>query len=341
MCVIIYREPKTVIPFDNLKSACRVNADGMGLLAFDRGKLELRKYFLPKGNDPEILAKFFEDTKGLHVYAHLRYRTRGATDKSNVHPFGVLKAKKHGMDLQFMHNGTMSEFGTTDVCDSKDFVKKLLTPLTEKLSKAVDPELLIHDPTYKAILEKYAGKGSVFLLADSFGNHQIINYENGKLFDGWWASNEYSFNYYHREPKYYTSKDGYDWDPDQKIYTKKKDSPQTETKTVSLPAVPKSGTVTGRPFNDEIPFNTEAVNDKKEVASKPTVSPTLPKRERFIDVAKVNQLADVCGLSYEQIKDLVDEYPEEAALLIRDLIKELWDVDVAEHDEDDLMEDAA
>lgn len=343
MCVIIYRKPQITIPYDKLQSACLVNADGMGLLAFDRGKLELRKHFDKKGNDPDVLARFFEDTRDMHVYAHLRFRTRGATDKANVHPFGILKEKKHGMDLQFMHNGTLSDFGTADVCDSRDFTKKLLTPLCEKLLKAVEPEALIHDETFVSILNKYAGKASVFLLADSFGNHQIINYDEGKEFTGWWASNDYSFNRYHRTS--YTGGE-WVWDTQQQKYVR--GGVQPKTNTVSLASVP-GGTTAGtkettNTFNDEIPFNTEAANDKaetKEVATKPTTTPTLPTppattplRERFIDIAGLTHLAEVCSLSYTQIVDLVEEYPEEAAVLIRDLIKELWDEDVQANEAD-------
>lgn len=334
MCVIIYRKPGISIPHEKLESACKVNADGMGLLAFDRGKLELRKHFEPKGNDPDTLARFFEDTKDLHVYAHLRFRTKGATDKDNVHPFGVLKTKKHGMDLQFMHNGTLSDYGTDSICDSKDFTKKLLTPLCEKLLKAVGPEEVTLDPTLLAILEKYAGRGSVFLLADSLGNHQIVNYTVGKEFDGWWASNEYSFNRFHRTS--YTG-GAWEWDAKQQDYTRRPVQPKTNT--VSLAAVPTGTGAAKPPFDDEIPFNTEATNDKAEVAKKPTTTPTVPTntkaRERFIDVAGITGLADVCGLSYAQIQDLVDEYPEEAAMLIRDLIKELWDHDVNDNDENE------
>lgn len=330
MCVIIYRKPGITIPHEKLVSACHVNADGMGLLAFDRGKLELRKYFNPKGNDPDTLAKFLEDTKDLHVYAHLRYRTKGATDKENVHPFGVLKTKKHGMDLQFMHNGTLSDYGTDAACDSKDFARKLLTPLCEKLMAAVGPENITNDSTLLTILEKYAGKGSVFLLTDSFGNHQIVNYDVGKEFDGWWASNEYSFNRYHRSS--YTG-GAWGWDATAQDYVRRTVQPKATAVTVA--AVP-SGSGPGKaPFNDDVPFNTEKANDKaegKEVASKPITTPTVPTntkaRERFIDVAGITGLADVCGLSYPQIQDLVEEYPEEAAMLIRDLIKELWDHDV-------------
>lgn len=341
MCVIIHRAPNVIIPFDKLQSACIVNADGMGIVAYDRGKLELRKFYNPKGNDPEILQQHLDAAKDLHVYVHLRYRTKGPTDKSNVHPFGVLKSKKHGMDLQFMHNGTLSDYGTGDSCDSKHFAKSLLTPLSEKLLKAVEPDCLIHDKTYLEILGKYAGKSSVFLLADSFGNHQIVNYDCGKEFEGWWASNEYSFNRTHREPAsrtYYNYSKGYYLNGRWTDYER---SPQTDTnpqwgryateekKVVSLPPLPPEGTesVTDsrNAFNDEVPWK----EDVKEVAKKAPVSPTLPKRERFIDIAEITDLSEVCQLSRVHIEDLVEDYPEQAVLLIMDLLKELYDNDLA------------
>lgn len=344
MCVIIHRKPGVTIPFEKLKSACIVNKDGMGLVAFDRGKLEVRKFFETTGNNPDTLQKFLDDAKDLHVYAHLRYRTKGATDKENVHPFGVLTKKKHDIDVQFMHNGTLTDFGTKTDCDSKHFARTLLRPLSEKLMKAVGPEQLLHDSTMIAILEKYAGRSSVFLLTDSLGNHRIINYNEGKEFEGWWASNEYSFNRTHRETSYtggsyYSGRRSY-WDDDDKdtgnyqAWKPDKVSPQAETKPVSvapLPAAKPAGN-TKTPFNDEIPFPTKEKAEVKEVAKKP-VNPTLPKRERFIDVAQISDLADVCQLTSEDIKDLIDEYPEEAYMLIRDLIKELYDRDMENDDE--------
>lgn len=335
MCVIIYRKPGTTIPFNKLKSACIVNADGMGLVAIDRGKMELRKYFDKKGNSPDTLQKFLEDAKDLHVYAHLRYRTKGATDKSNVHPFGILKSKKHGIDLQFMHNGTLSDFGTNDVCDSKHFVKTFLAPLTERLLKAIDPNELLHDPVYKEILNKYAGRSSVFLLADNLGNHQIVNYDNGKEFDGWWASNEYSFNRYHRDKdegdRYYSygyyGRSAYrdsDWN-----YSRS--SPQNDKTPVSLAKVPVKALVvagdTRHPFNDEIPFETAKAEATKEVATSAPANPTLTGRERFTDIASISSLSDLVGLSREDVADMVDEYPEHTVILILDLLKELYDRD--------------
>lgn len=310
MCVIIYRKPGITIPYDKLKSACYVNADGMGIVTIDRGKMHLRKYFWDDGNDPDVLAKALEDNISCDSYIHLRFRTKGATDSSNVHPFGVLKEKKHGMDLQFMHNGTIPDFGTDADCDSKDFVKKILSPLSERLLRGMDKEELVNDPIYTALLQKYAGKGSVFLLADNFGNHNIINMDNGKQFEGWWTSNEYSFNRYHREPDY-TSARYYrdmDWETG-KV--------QAETKKPTVVALPPSKPEgdSKPPFNDDIPFETE------------NKGPVIPKRETFIEMAGLTSLADVCQLTNLQVQDLVEEAPEMASLLILDLLKELYDRD--------------
>lgn len=338
MCVIIYREPKVSIPFEKLVSACLVNADGMGIVSVDRGKLELRKYFFDKGNDPEVLAKALEDAKDLHTYVHLRYRTKGPKDKSNVHPFGVLKSKKHGLDIQFMHNGTLSSFGDTTNCDSKDFAKSILTPLSERFLQTVDKEELLLDKVYTNIIKQYAGTTSVFLMMDNLGNHNIFNMNNGKAFNGWWASNEYSFNRYHREPSttYYNSGRRTYWPDDDKddagwskMYGKHQAASEAESKpkvTVAALPSPKSGGDTTPPFNDEIPFDTAKAEAKAPIVI-PKDAPKLSLRDTFVEVAGLQQLSDVCNLSYTDICDLVDDYPEHAVLLIQDLLKELYDRD--------------
>jgi hypothetical protein len=340
MCVIIYRKPNVTIDFEKIESACKVNSDGMGLIAIDRGKLELRKFFTGKGNDPETVAKFLDEAKDLHVYAHLRYRTKGATDKENVHPFGVLKKAKHGIDVQFMHNGTLQDFGTEKWCDSKHFVKSLLTPLSEKLLKSMEPNELLHDDVYCTILEKYAGRGSVFLLADNEGGHRIINYDNGKEFDGWWASNEYSFNSFHRTPKkdegskYYSSSSY--WNNTGKGW--ERDWVQTENKKpVTVAAIPGPAATADK--DGEVPFDT-AKAEAKAIEVKLPPNPTVTKRETFVELAGITSLSDAVGLSNTEISDLVDEYPEHAVILILDLLKELYDRDNEYEDVADTREAA-
>jgi len=339
MCVIIYRKPNTVIDFEKLRSACTVNPDGMGLIAIDRGKLELRKHFTGKGNDPEVLQKFFDDSIDLDVYVHLRYRTKGATDKENVHPFGVLKKAKHGIDVQFMHNGTLTDFGTKEMCDSRHFTKTFLTPVAERFLPSLgEPGKLLHDPLYVSLLEKYAGRNSVFLLADNLGNHRIVNYDEGKEFDGWWASNEYSFNRFHREKdegsRYYsysyTGKSSWERDVDQ----------ADKAKAVTLPTVPANP---GRlaTASSDVPFDTAETEPTKDfTVTKIPSAPTTVKRETFCELAGITMLSEVVGLAREEIEDLVAEYPDHAVVLILDLLKELYDRDREYDDQADAREAA-
>lgn len=318
MCVIIHREPNIEIPYDKIRSACKVNADGFGFAVVDRGRLVLRRVFEAKGNNPEAVMKLMEDAKAHDIYIHLRYKTRGATDLSNVHPFTVLKQKKHDMDVQFMHNGTMAGFGNQAECDSKDFAQTILTPLMDKLRWGVGEEHLLSDPTLKTILTKYAGSTSVFLLTDNFGNNLKINEDNGVDFDGWWASNEYSFNAYHREPakavtntRGWVQGKGWEKDPEDKL-------PDSNTTSVvpfadyDLPVV--KGGDRELPFNDGLPASM--------VKGKP---PVIPPRHTFLDAASISSLKEVANFTRAQIEDLIEEYPEHATLLIMDLLKELYD----------------
>lgn len=322
MCVIIHRSPGVTIPYDKLYSACHVNAHGMGIITVDRGEMSLRKFFWEKGNDPDILARYLENSIDVDTYVHLRFTTRGLTNADNVHPFGVLKKRKHGMDLQFMHNGTLSDFGNKTDSDTKDFTKSFVTPLCEKLLTAVGPEAVTKDPTLATILAKYAGNYSIFLLADNLGNHLIANKDEGEQFEGWWASNEYSFNRYHREPaKKPLAKSYYNgsWE---------RDSLQeaVDHGKVSLVKLPPSNTTsdTSPPFDDPVPFT-----EYEEVATKEDskVATIFSKRMTFCETAGIKSLSEVCGLTNLQIADMVDQEPDIATLLILDLLKEVFDRD--------------
>lgn len=333
MCVIIHRKPGAEIPFDMLKSACHVNADGYGVLIPDRGKLEMRRVYDPKGNNVDALAKLFDEAKDLNVYAHLRYRTKGPKDLTNVHPFTVVNKKSDGIDVQFMHNGTLSDFGNDIACDSRAFTFEIVRPLYRMVAAQVGKERALYDPLFGKLLAKYAGGGSVFTLVDSYGNSLIVNKKQGYDFDWGWASNKYSFDRYHREPKqtssygYYQSQAYQDW---------KRSSVQEESEG-SACAV--GGTRTYPELNDELPFDGPTTTTK-ETKSLPTVvagtsgpavintSGTLsdPKpRQTFMDVAEINDLSEVASLTRENIEDLVNDYPEHACLLIEDLITELYD----------------
>lgn len=208
MCVIIARQPKVEIPFEKFKSACHVNSDGYGVSIIDRGKITTIKEYDPKGNDPEKIYKILEDAKEQQVFVHLRFLTAGVKNNDNCHPFQSTLAKEGpgARDICFMHNGTLSSFtGDKQYSDSFIFNQRVVRPLMLRTSaflqasKTIIDKNPLHDPFVKEILSGYAGH-SIFTLYDQSGEMLIINKDKGKQFEGWWASNEYSFNRYHREP---------------------------------------------------------------------------------------------------------------------------------------------
>lgn len=195
MCVIIVRNPGIEIDPEKLTSACIVNADGYGISVVDRGKIETFKNYRKDGNDPKEVIKIFEDAKDQQVFAHLRFSTKGIKNLDNCHPFTILK--DGDFEAHFMHNGTIYEFGDADRSDSREFAEEILAPTAEAFFKVHGSEWLDH-PAFRRISEKYRPGGSVFTYYDSTGQH--FSQGTGVQYEGWWASNAYSFNRSHRTP---------------------------------------------------------------------------------------------------------------------------------------------
>lgn len=211
MCVIIIRNPGIEIDPEKLTSACHVNADGYGISVIDRGKIETYKNFRTEGNDPKEVIKIFEDAKDQLVFAHLRFSTKGLKNLDNCHPFPILKAGD--TEAFFMHNGTIYDFGDNSRSDSREFAEEVLSPLTEAFFNLHGDKWMEH-PTFQLITEKYRPSGSVFTYYDSTGQH--FSQGTGVQYEGWWASNSYSFNRTHREPTttpstFYNRHNAYSW----------------------------------------------------------------------------------------------------------------------------------
>lgn len=306
MCVIINREANIEIPFDKIRSACHVNPHGFGLMFAEDGKLNIIREFSDKGNDPEKVARLLEDYKAHRLSLHLRYQTVGDKSLDNCHPYIVATQEQDQVDLAFMHNGTLSEFKRQDstMSDSYHFGQELIRPLFERFAAFDSPETVLWDPLFHAILSKYCGGLSVFNLMDSEGNILVINEERGKKFDGWWASNDYSFNSFHREPIKDTTKGG-NWYYNGQYYSREYTYPKDD----DIQDIGKDTTVKNLPA--------------KIVKEVPEVSPPTP-RESFIEVANLTALEEVCKLNDEDIEELIEVYPEYAKLLIQDLILQLY-----------------
>lgn len=341
MCVIIKRDPGIVIPEQKIISASHVNPDGWGLSVLDRGKLETRVVFNPNGNRPEEILKALEDAKDQQVYLHLRFSTAGTKSLANCHPFIV--HEEGDFKIGFMHNGTISDFSSKDKekSDTLLFSEIILKPLLRAF-KEVEGENVLDNDTVKIILEKYRGYNSVFTLYDSNGKDLLLENSSCKKFDGWWASNEYSFNRYHRsrEDDYEygwrgTNATGRSTPISCTVTSTKKDEEmgKTEGGNGNAAAGSKANlTVVANTNNDKTspgfdPNLGQALGKTRKLLSTGAVLDRTPptKRITFLDFAGIDSIQSVTCLDEEELYDLCNEMPLVATALIMDLIYELWD----------------
>lgn len=351
MCVIIKREPGIVIPEQKIISAAHVNPDGWGISVIDRGKIETRTVFNKEGNKPSDIIKALEDAKDHTVYLHLRYTTQGEKSTTNCHPFIVHEEGNYR--IEFMHNGTLQGFRdpANVLSDSNLFATKILSPLLRAF-KEIDGEDVLANETIKDILEKYRS-ASVFTLYDSNGKDLTLENSSCKKFDGWWASNEYSFNSRHRDPEPTSRSNFYGaWEDDRwngnhggsysNWRDKQKETPTgnalsapanggaTATSKANLTVVPNvksTSTTTPSTSPGTDPNLGHATNKlKKHLAAKKPQDLTPPaKRVSFCDFAGIDDIRAVNFLDEEEIHDLCVELPIVATSLIMDLIYELYD----------------
>jgi hypothetical protein len=197
MCVIIDRQPGVTVPFDKLETACRINPNGYGIAYAHRGRLKVET--VVQQNDPREIQDKLERLKKHRVFLHLRYSTVGAVNADNAHPFFALKHKTDGMDMAFMHNGTLGSYHPTGEAlkdgwsDTRFFNVMFVKPLAERCQYFLGNKSVLEDPFFRRAIAKETGPTSVIVLFDAHGNVLYVNGERGQQYEGWWASNTYSF----------------------------------------------------------------------------------------------------------------------------------------------------
>jgi len=242
-----------------------------------------------------------------------------------------------------MHNGTISGYGSTTEVDSKEFAEKLVGPLYHRflLSGIRNP---LQDEFYHEIVQKFIGSDSKVALLDNTGDSLIFNYQKGdvrkdkvqEVVDGvevereveWWVSNTYSFNTSHR--KSYTTY-GADWGKGGS--TNNGGAPFREVGThhggTTTTVVTETITKTGGTDSTK--------NQSSNDTSKARVTGSIPKRtyvkSYWQDVLKLQSIQDLQPMTRDHVSDLVDLEPENAKLLLNDLLIELFDNEGWEEDE--------
>ncbi len=202
MCVILVIEPGATVPLDKLELACDINKDGFGLAFKDKKKNQLMLLReVDKKNDYKEIAKYLTKYNSQRQFLHLRHATVGAVNLENCHPFFPLH-RKDGLDLGMMHNGTLYDY-KPDIKDNVTsdtlvFNNVFLRPLLLRVAAFhTDKTQVIEDPFLDQMIRKALGFGEgMITLFDQYGNYKNFG-KNGAQFDGWWASNSYSFDKNH------------------------------------------------------------------------------------------------------------------------------------------------
>lgn len=348
MCVILELKPNVDFNFDKLSIACEINSDGYGLLVQDRGKMECIKSYNPKGNDPEEVMKLLDDAKGLHRLLHLRFSTAGSKNVDNCHPFQVLNKADHGVDLFFMHNGTLMGFSKTgdSFSDSYHFNEKILKPLIASLRYSHGPTYLEQD-YLKYLLKEVAGH-SVFTLFDNQDN--LLKIENSSCFspaEGIWASNSYSFKETHSRYNSNYSSSGQSAVPFR--------AGGTTTSGTSPGKTPTSTTTPTTTSKNALTLPNQSINSRVEIIdSKPVISKQLNleadhlkellhetllnrptnttttvsfvgfRKPTFLELTNLSDWSDLKYFDQETVEEMVELLPELSTTLILDLINLLF-----------------
>lgn len=165
------------------------NSDGLGFMYNSTRGVRVYKC-LPK-NAAEAraaVAMFPQDDRELAV--HWRWRTHGAIDKDNCHPYPV----DGGGYL--IHNGVLEEGNKADPTrsDTYHYIKKYLSGgLMEHVA---------HEPAFLKLITDHIGYGNKFVLMTSDGRMSIAGKHRGIELGGMWWSNTYAWDPKTLDPTY-------------------------------------------------------------------------------------------------------------------------------------------
>jgi len=289
------REPNVTLDKLKFDTAVLNNPDGWGISVPDmEGQLDTYKSVTTdKDGLYNLIHGEFKDRKML---IHLRYTTAGETSMRNAHPYPVLELGSDGVDMRVAHNGTLSKWAPPVTgpgsweSDTRRFVRGYIRPLFKRLIKGHTSEDVLSDPFVDSILDGQLTPMSVLTFIDGFGNTSVVNKAGNGGFtdkDGTYFSNKYSHDPLHRVPaKKYGG-----------TYQMGK---TTGTKTTgSRPATGNThGTVSQIGKNYFTDCNPRS----------------------FMAKHGVDDPADLALMSDETIQLLVEDHPEDAVLLIKELL---------------------
>ena len=304
MCLIILREPNVTLDFEKFKTTVINNPDGWGISIPD-GEGRLMTYRQVETDVDELYEYLHDDLKDSKFMLHLRFTTAGDTVLRNAHPFPILEKSKDGADLRMAHNGTLGQYKPAYNApnkwesDTRVFTREYVRPLFKRLVLGRTLEEVLSDEFTDTLVDSQLTAASVATFIDGSGNTLLVNAKGNGGFvdeDGTYYSNKYSFDVDHRKPPVYG---GNYWQGQQQ-----QGGTNLVGKTQGTTGVTTSGTKTST-TEDFTDCNVEKFSDKYDLGMKD----------------------DLYLLSDEAIELLIDEEPEDAALLVKELLFKLYEAE--------------
>jgi hypothetical protein len=319
MCVILQKTIGQDIPFEALQRAALRNPHGFGVMVADRGELVATRGVCEKAEKgAEEVAKALEELKDMPTLIHFRYATAGSKTLGNTHPFELLKLDADGIDLQLMHNGTMSYFKdpSRQESDTALFCESVASPLLQRWWAYVENEdELINDPALKKTLEAIVGAGVLTLMTGS-GKVMKINEDYGEVYPWGWASNK---------------------NPLVEDKTKRKDTKSHYgPSTLETAATSYNNASAWSPPEHWKPANqnksTRSLDDqgaalRDMIRLSPNSKVTLPVPRTRLDAKDflgTFELEDLVWLDLDDVRDLIKKCPEATAIILMDLLFKLY-----------------
>lgn len=348
MCQILIIDPNVVIPPNLLDITCDINKHGYGISFVKKGRLQY--IYNADVNDPKDVADQLQKLRSHRVFLHLRHATVGAINSDNAHPFIILDHKKHGLDMGLMHNGTLHDWTPKDVTDTHSdtwhLVEKYVRPLAHRIKSYGGAKNVLFDDIFQKCLIKEAGYSSVIVLMDNNEKYLVINEARGKKYDGFWASNEYSFQRSHHRSSWTPSTSvpqvSRPWKGALSELPDDNQMPWQEDRTSEADFMMKNWE--DELGKQEIPVQTvKQIVDKSKsnnmynlvgemtrlrtqdegviiVQKNGILVNTKASRKTFVELAKLTSLDQTHNLTESDLKEIAKTYPEAAASLIIDLM---------------------
>ena len=305
MCVIIDKPAGITMPDANVRAAAEANDDGWGVMWINPsdGKLKTKKglFSSPLKAGEEFL-RIYKQFKNFHAIFHLRVRTHGSVSVDNCHPFRICNEEEHGMDLCFMHNGSITcvdeRVNPLNKSDTNFFNDQFLQPVLQP-----NPEAVFLAPM-QTMIDGVIGNSRLLFLS---GDGRIVRIGTWHEYEGHIVSNLHSFRVSEPVTHWWEKEEAW-YDKHFPVYSTYRDTPPAPLALCSPPA---STETTLRVLSETIPQQTRAEEIATQVkmnfnsAKEDTNQPEVSKPEVVEETGEVREMPYDDWIKTSDVSDMI------------------------------------